>query len=407
MAIHAGQIIHDAYGFVIDRIQTGGVSNLNIPLDKVYELGNYQSVATIRDTPDLSFDVESFDVSTEIEAINNFVTPSTVVNGQVLDPNLSIPLDILTPLKSVKNAFDVTNGLIVPYLTLESSVYNFGVSSNATQQHTYRGDSVFFVDGGSPYYEQFNGNGTNGPFALAHTAKVYNYGGDAVHVLGLCVVYTDGSYKRLKFGDDYTDTTTSFTLIGGAALAPTGSKIRAVYGSSTPSNYPQTVHQGVTVKPAAVRGKDIDIYVGSSAATPVFGRWSDVQSVQVTRKLTLDADKEFGNAQNVSQDYDIPDVSGTITVKPSSNDTLFDKIYQVANVAAGEIAGPFTSVGIPLEIRINDPDTGTRLKTLYVPDARFTVPNLQGKVEQKQELTFNWTSDGGSLLVYKGNRYGT
>jgi hypothetical protein len=65
VAIKAGQIIHDAQGFVVDRIQTGGVSNLNIPEEKIYELGNFFTVATIRDIPDLSFDLESLDVSTE------------------------------------------------------------------------------------------------------------------------------------------------------------------------------------------------------------------------------------------------------------------------------------------------------------------------------------------------------
>lgn len=407
MAIQAGQIIHDAHGFVIDRIQTGGVSNLNIPQEKVYELGNYLSVATVRDTPDLSFDLESFDVSTEIEAVNNFVDPTTTVSGDLFDPIDAVPLDIITPIKSAKGLFDATNGLIIPYLTLESSTYNFGVSNNATQQHTYKGDSVFFVDGGSPYYEEFAGTGGNGPFALAHTAKVYNYSGDAVHVVALCVVYSDGTYKRLKFGDDYTDTTTTFTLTDGATTAPSGSTIRACYGSATVASYPQSVHQNVSVKPAAVRGKDIDVYVGSSDATPVFTRWDSVQSFQVTRKVSLDADKEFGNPQNVSQDYDVPDVSGSITLKPRNVDTLFDKIYQVGNITAGEIGGPLTSVGLPLELRINDPDSGVRVKTLYIPDVRFTVPNIQGKVQQKQEVTFNFSSDGGSLYVYKGNRYGT
>jgi hypothetical protein len=47
------------------------------------------------------------------------------------------------------------------------------------------------------------------------------------------------------------------------------------------------------------------------------------------------------------------------------------------------------------------------VKTLYIPDARFTVPGVQGRVQQKTEVTFNFSSDGGTLLVYSGNRTGT
>jgi hypothetical protein len=47
MAIKGGQIIHAGNGVaVIDRIQTAGPGQLNIPTEKIYELGNYKSVAT-------------------------------------------------------------------------------------------------------------------------------------------------------------------------------------------------------------------------------------------------------------------------------------------------------------------------------------------------------------------------
>jgi hypothetical protein len=61
-------------------------------------------------------------------------------------------------------------------------------------------------------------------------------------------------------------------------------------------------------------------------------------------------------------------------------------------------------VGLPIEIRVSDPDTGARLKTLYVPDARFKPPAIEGRVQQKLEPTFEWTSDGGSLQIFKGAR---
>lgn len=415
MALKTGTIIHDVHGFVVDRIQTGGVSNLNIPEETVRELGNWKNVAKVRDNPDLSFDLESWDVSTEFEALMTFVDPTTVVDGDLFNLDNAIPLDIISPFKKKVGDYTTPKGLIIPYLTLESSTYRFGVgTTNATQQHTFRGDSYYFVPG-SPYYEEFSGDGVTGTFALAHTAVPYSYKGDTIYVPTVCVIFSDGSYKRLFFGSDYDTTSANFTILDPATNAPSGSTLRVCYGSATIATYPQsglnpsghTVHQGISVKPAAVRGKDIDVYVGTSAATPVFSRWTSVQNFQVQRKVTLDKDQEFGNAQYVSQDYDTPDVTGSIGVRPRDLDDLWDKVHQVANVPDNEIVGALTSVALPLEVRISDPDTGVRLKTFYVPDARFKIPAVQGRVGQKQEVTFDFGSDTGELDIYMGDRAGT
>lgn len=406
MAIKSGAIIHDANGFVVDRIQTGGSNNLNIPEERIKELGNWRSVATIRDTPDLSFDLESFDVSTEFEALLNFVDPTTTVNGDLFNLDLAVPMDVISPFKTAQGQFTAPKGLIIPYLTLESSTYRFGVRANATQQHTLRGDSYFFVDG-SPYYQEFAGDGVTATFNFDHTAQEYNHGGKTYFAVGACVVFDDGTFKRLFLDEHYTNSSSGITILDPATDAPANSIVRVVYGSSDVATYPQTVHQGVSVKPAAVRGKDIDVYVGTADATPTFTRWTSVQSFEVNRRVTLERDDEFGNPQYVSQDFDIPEVTGSVGVKPRDLSDLWDKVYQVANVDPGEIAGALSSVTLPLELRVHDPDTGVRLKTFYVPDARFKVPAIQGRVNQKAEVSFEFSSDGGSLDIYKGNRAGT
>lgn len=403
MAIKSGQILHDAQGFVIDRIQTGGVSNLNIPEEKIYELGNFQTVATVRDIPDLSFEVESLDVSTEIEAVLTGADPTATVDGDEFDFLDSKPLDVISPFKAGQGLFNIVRGIAIPYLTLENATYRFGNRQNATQTFTLRGDAVYYLQG-SPYYEEFSGNGVTAAFNLAHTALPYVDGADTLHVLSACVIFADGTSRRLFFGDDYTDTTTVFTLTDPASDGPVGSTLKVVYGSTTAATYPQSVHQGVSVKPAAVRGKDIDVYIGTAGATPVFSRWTGVQSFEASRRVNLDNDQEFGNAHYVSQDYDTAEVTGNIVVRPRDPADLWDKIYQVANVPSNEVVGPLTSVTLPVELRVNDPDTGDRMKTLYIPDARFTIPGVQGRVQQKTEVTFNFNSDSGTLLVYKGER---
>lgn len=386
---------------MVDRIQTAGVGNLNIPEEKIYELGNWQTVATIRDTPDLTFDLESLDMSTEIETILTDQTGATP--GTEIDFTDAKPLDIISPFKSGSGLYNIVRGLAIPNLTLENVTYRFGMRQNATQQFSLRGDRVYYIPG-SPYYQEFTKSGV-GPYTFTNTALPYNESGDTLYALGVCYLGTDGTYRRLFFGDDYTNTSANFTLTASAhADLADGGTLKVVYGSLTAATYAQSVHQTVAVKPAAIRGKDIDVYISDGAATPTLVRWTGVQSVEATRRINLDNDEEFGNSHFVAQDYDTAEVSGTITVRPRDPADLWDKIHQVADVPDNEIIGPFTSTTLPVEIRLNDPDTGDRIKTIYVPDARFQVPGVQGRVQQKLEVTFQFSSDGGLMYVYPGER---
>ncbi len=401
MSVKSGEILHSIHGFVIDRIQTAGIGNLNIPEEKVYELGNYQTVATVRDIPDISFDMESFDVSTEIEAILTNQDPTATVDGDAFDFGDAVPLNVISPFKAGGTSYAIVRGIAVPHLTLERVTYRFGLRQNSTQSFTLRGDSVYYIPG-SPRQQSYTNIGT-GTYNFSDTAIVFQENGNNIYALSVCLYdSTTNAYKRLFFGDDYTNTSAGFTLL--ADLSADYDTIRVVYGTATADTFAQTVHQTTSVKPAAVRGKDIDVYLGTSDATPAFTRWRGVQSVEVTRSVNIENDEEFGNEHFVDSGYDTADVTGSITMKPVDAEALWTKIAEVADVASNEIVGPQTSVFLPMEIRISDPDTGVVLKTLYVPDARFQVPGVQGRVQTKLETTFNFTSDGGSLTVYSGER---
>lgn len=401
MAIKAGQILHDVHGFVIDRIQTAGVSNVNIPETKIYELGNFKTVATVRDIPDLSFNLESFDVSCEIEAILTGVDPTTITNHQEFDFANHVPVDVISPFKAGTNQYNIVKGIALPYLTMERAVYKFGMKNDATQTYTMRGDSIYYVPG-TPYTQTFTNTGAS-TYSFSHTAIEYVESGSSHYALNVCAINTSTNlYKRLALGTHYTNTSTGFTML--TDISAQYNKLRVTFGSATAASYPQSVHQNVSIKPAAVRGKDIDVYIGDSSATPVFTRWTGVQSVDVTRSVTLQNDEEFGNSHFVSSDYDVADVSGNITMKPIDPADLWDRLAQIANVATNKIIGPYTSVFLPVEIRISNPDTGAVVKTLYIPDARFKIPGVNGRVQQKVETQIPFSSDGGTLLVYNGTR---
>ena len=430
MAIKAGAILHDINGYVIDRIQSGGPGNLNIPEEKVYELGNWNSVATVRDIPDLSFDLESFDVSTEFECILTGKDPEafpTTIGSNEIDFADHIPIDVISPFKSRRNQYNIVKGLAVPYLTMERASYRFGLRQNAAQSFTFRGDSIFYIPG-QPYYEEYPYNGTSGtqadPLELDHTAILYAEGSAGASVYALCVTVINsvtGAFKRLYHdpagNSGYSNSATEVWV--NEDQYGTGEDqydmIRVVYGSTTVEDYdPESdglgenpsgheVHQGVSVKPAAVRPKDIDVYI-YPGATPTPVRLTSVQSAEVNWSVSLEQDEEFGNSHYVAMDYDTPDVSGSIGVKPYDPADLWTKLAQITGTPVNEVIGPETSVPLQMEIRIHHPDTGDRIKTLYVPDARFTVPGMQGRVQTKLETSLTFTSDQGILKVYNGIR---
>jgi hypothetical protein len=160
MAIKGGQIIHAGNGVaVIDRIQTAGPGQLNIPTEKIYELGNYNSVATVRDTPDLVFTSESFDVSLEFEALLSGAYTGRTVSDAVTtsaDATLTsataafVAADVgrqirifynngttqVTTILSRTSGVSIelsenataTDTVALPFLYLESMAYRFGLT---------------------------------------------------------------------------------------------------------------------------------------------------------------------------------------------------------------------------------------------------------------------------------------
>lgn len=445
MAIKAGAILHDVNGYVIDRIQSGGPGQLNIPEEKIYELGNWQSVATVRDIPDLSFDLESFDVTTEFECILTnqdpltfpyYTAPGSAGSGDntgdgmgdnVIDFSTHVPIDVISPFKSRRNQYNIVKGLAVPYLTLERASYRYGLRQNAAQSFTFRGDSIFYIPGQPYYQEELAWDGS--PIQLdVLDAVLYDDGSDSIYAL--CVVLVNsvtGAYKRLSY--DSTDTlgyndsqngggATTVTISGYVDGTGEGEydQVRIAYGSTITADYDSgalgtglnpsgnEIHQGVSVKPAAVRPRDIDVYIFPDVdGTPTEVRLTGVQSAEVNWSVQLEMDEEFGNRHYVGMDYNTPDVAGTIGVKAFDPADLWEKISQITGKPVTEVIGPDSSVPLPLEVRIHHPDTGARIKTLYVPDARFKVPGLQGRVQTKIETSLAFTSDQGILGVFNGD----
>lgn len=410
MAIKAGQILHIGGGtIVIDRIQTAGPGQLNVPVTRIYELGNYESVAVIRDRPDLTFTLNSLDVSLEIE---EFLT-GTAAGASSIDLSTVKPVNITSAFKpgiDMPNPYNVVRSVALPWLNVESVAYRFGLTDNASQEVTLRGSEIYY-NPSATYVESFTGTNTpNQVCAVANSAYLYN--AEDLPRAALCVS-TNGT--KLTYGTDYSETRGA-PVAGAGSLSitvfkavPATDKIVVTYASPTTQTYLQTVHPSVAVKPAAVRGKDINVYVGGTGFNPadIVGskqyRWDGVQSCTVEWRQTLEADEEFGNPNVVSYEpTDVPDLSGTIEVRPSTVDNLWAKIQQATGTAtATEVMGANSTVPLSMDIVVNHPDTKQPIKWFQVDDARFTPPGFQGQVQTKTNVTIQWTSDSGKLLLNK------
>jgi hypothetical protein len=488
MAVKGGQIIHVANDQVLlDRLQTAGPGNVNIPRETVYELGNYRSVAQVSGVPDLSFSLESFDVTPEMEA---FLLRKPVGTTHSYDLATAKYVNLKSAFKPGLNAaapYDVDGSASIPCLRLEQMSYAFGVgTTNARQTATLRGDTLYYSNG-STYIQEVAGSGTAGQtITLDEDAYGLMEGGQLRYTLAI----TAGE-KRLTYGVDYTEAVGTVTA-GAASVTITlvdavaATDVVAVsYHSPAIESFPQSVHalvSGVgttstasasigatsvtvtsstgfaagntiilgtgtagelavvsavpdathltlasalvaahasgtavsvyapTTKPAAVRGKDIDVYIGpahpvGTAPATAIGTWRHgVQSANADWRVTIQNDEEMGNSHYVDSDFDVPQVSGSITFRPRDVAAIMALVNDFGNnsdaLTTHRAAGVGDGVTLDLQIAIRNPADGRVLKRIHVPDARFTVPGYQGRVQQKLDLQVQFQSDQGLLYVY-------
>lgn len=484
MAVKGGDIIHVANETaLVDRLQTAGPGSVNIRRETIYELGNYRSVGQVSDIPELSFTMESQDVTPEMEAFLLDVPVATTHEYDLAKAKVVNIKSAFKPGQGATNEFDTVTSVAIPCLRLEQMQYRFGVGNqNARQTATLRGDSLYYNQG-STYIQRVAGSGAAGQVIVTdHEAYEVVEGG--VPRRTLCVTAGD---TRLNFGSDYTESygavtanaaTTTVTI---TAAVPATDKIAVTYASPTVESFPQSVHalvSGVfgtladapavgattidlgasgatvtagtvllldagtaneetvvvismagnvatvaptsfahvigdawtvfapTVKPAAIRGRDIDIYIGPSfpegtdAVTARGTKRGGAQSADVDWRVTLQMDEEMGNYHYSEIDFDVPTVSGSLTFRAGSPQSLLTLMRDLSGETTGtRSAQAQDSPLLDVQIALKDPATGRVLKRLHIPDARFSLPGYSGRVQQKLDLQAAFQSDQGLLLV--------
>ena len=417
MAIAGGQILHvGSGGVLIDRLQTAGPGDLNINKETIRELGNYKSIGVVRDVPDITFNMESLDTSNEIEAMLMGVPTST----KTIDCSFPKYLDIQSPWKAGRSAatpFAVVSSVALPGLFPESISYRFGLRDSANQQVSLRGDSIYYAPG-AVRFTSVAGTGTAGQtITPADDAGVYVGTGGETRVLAV----TTRALGRLSEGADYTVNDSGST----DAFAPVEVTLSKVVASTdtvtvitftdAATEYLQTVHADTSVKPAAIRGRDIEIYAGFPTALtggPTLPaqvtaleayKQTGVQSMNVDWRLTVETIEEFGSEFAVGKDYDTPTVSGTFEFKPRDVDDYFKRLRLFTDVAEGQAVGPRVAAPKKFAVVLKDPNSGAILKVLQLLSVTVDVPGYSGQVGQSAasslSFTLNFSDDEGNLQV--------
>ena len=411
MSVHAGSILTVGGNNVIDRIQSAGLGDVNIPVDTIREVGNRLVVDKVPGEPDFTFSMESLDVSTDIMA---FLCGKVGAQGEPAGaPGAADPagttykwsdvgyVNIVSPWKDALSgaAGDIAAGHIIPNYFPTRISYNFGVTDNAGTTVELGGGS-FYYGGFAPVEEYADGDGVATDFAASEASVQYRIGGGGGttfrHVFGVNVAGVP-----MIEGADYTVAVAAGIPTITFNVAPAaGALVRFMYFTTAAKAYPQAVHASTVTKPGAVRGRHIPVFLGAGGARQ---RIASVQTFTLEATVDSEVEREMGSEEPTGRVVNGRDCNGTLVARSKDADAFMALLSKVTGVPAGEVIGYLNQNPIPLEVPILNPkNPGEVIKTLYVNDAIFQMPGTPARVNTPTDFTLNWASQDGDFTEYKG-----
>jgi hypothetical protein len=403
----------------VDRLQSAGLGDARVPIETIREIGNDLIVDKIPGEPDFTFTMESLDVSTDLMAFLH-----GKIGTQVADepPGFGDAdgteykwedcqfVNLTSPWKrNVGSAGgNINAGLLIPGYYPTRLRYRFGVTDNATQEVELAGGSYYYAET-PPVEEVAAGDGVQTDFVTSEAARAHRIGGGTgttfTRVFGVLV----NGVLQVE-GVDYTqdigaaDTGQAIaTTIAFATPPPNAAQVRFVYFTEVAKAYPQAVNADATVKPGAVRGRNIEILVGTRGVNQA--RLPGVQTMEFEATVEGEVEREMGNDQPTGRTINGTDASGTITFRPKDKDAFFAALSRVTGVDRDEVFGYFNQHTEPVEVRIQNPkNPGEILKTIYVPDGLVQPPGTPARVNAATDFSLRFDSQNGTFSEFKGAR---
>lgn len=419
MSIRAGSIVTVAGRNVVDRLQSAGLGDANIPIETIREVGNDLVVDKVPGEPDFTFSMESWDVSTDLMAFlhgqigNQLVTEPP---GHADPANTAYHwedcefVNITSPWKrNVGSAGgNIAAGLLIPAYYPTRLRYRFGVTDNAVQEVELAGGSFYYAQA-APVEEVAAGDGTEVDFDTTEQARALRLGGPAgttfQRVFGVLV----GGSLMVR-GVDYTESVAGGTASGAPAVTtitftdpPAAlAQVRFLYFTEVAKAYPQAVNADATIKPGAVRGRNIVILVGEDGSQV---RLPGVQTVELEATIDGEVEREMGNPEITGRVVNGTDTTGTVTIRPKDIAAFFNTMALVTGRDEDEVFDYANFESAPVEIQIQNPkNPGEILKSIYIPDGQFQPPGTPARVNQATDFGFQFNSVGGTFIEYKGGR---
>lgn len=411
MSIRAGSILHLSGNNVIDRIQSAGLGNVNLPIETVREVGNREVVDKIAQEPDFTFSMDSWDVSTDVMAFLTGAPEGTSASGGA--PGASDPegteydwldcqfVNIPSPWKdpATASAGVIEAGHLIPGYYPTKISYSFGVTDNSSQTVELSGGSFYYYEG-TPKEDQFTGTGAQTEFAstqvAVHTRRGGATGTTFRSVFGVLIdgeLQTEGVDYTVTGGAEDPGSTATVTF----TVAPANeADVRFAYFTSVAGAFPQTVHASTLVKPGAVRGRNIKVLVDGQ-------RIGGIQSATLEATVEGEVERELGTEDIVGRVNNGTDTNGTITLRSKDKDAFFAVLAKVTGVSRDEVFGWFNDNEVRLEIQIENPkNPGTIIKTLLLREAKFQPPGTPAQVNAATDFAVQFSSVSGTFQEVKG-----
>lgn len=411
MSVHAGSILTVGGNNVIDRIQSAGLGDVTLPVETIREVGNRLVVDKIPTEPDFTFTMESWDVSTDMMA---WLCGKVGALASGSPPGGTDPagtayawedcgfVNVVSPWKdpATGSAGVVEAGHLVPAYYPTRLRYRFGVTDMAVQE-VELGGGTFYYGKAAPVEEYGTGDGSNNAFVTADATVQHRIGGGGGTTFRNVFGVIAGGTPMVE-GVDYT-------VAGGGGspatitflVAPAnGALVRYCYFTSAAKAWPQTVHAATIVKPGAVRGRNVQIFVGAGVDRVRLG---SVQTFELEATVDSEVERELGSEEPVGRTINGRDCTGTVTIRSKDATAFIGLLAKVTGADPDEVFGYLNQNAIPVEIQIQNPkNPGEILKTIYVSDGIFQPPGTPARVNTPTDFALRFDSQNGSFVEYKG-----
>lgn len=417
MSIRAGSIVTVAGRNVVDRLQTAGLGDARIPIETIREIGNDLVVDKVPGEPDFTFSMESWDVTTDLMAFLH----GKIGNQTVLEPPGFGDADgteykwedcqyvnVTSPWKdNVGSAGgNIGAGLIIPGYYPTRLRYRFGVTDNAVQEIELAGASYYYAQA-APIEEIGTGDAVEDTFTTSESARALRLGGPAgttfQRIFGVIV----NGVLQVR-GVDFIETTAAVGAASGVASVvfavppPAAAQVRFAYFTEVAKAYPQAVNADATVKPGAVRGRNIVVRLDPDGDDV---RLPGIQTLELEATVEGEVERELGNPEPTGRSINGTDVTGTLTIRPKDRPGFFHMMNLITGRDEDEVFDYFNQETVPVAVDIQNPkNPGEILKTIYMADGQFQPPGTPARVNQPTDFSVSFNSVNGTFSEFKAGR---